>query len=276
VDWKIRNGRLKFLSGKKFPLILGVEVSGTVVEVGSSVSAFRKGDRVYAGLSHRGGGYAEKVTAKAERAIQIPDELPFREASTLAVAGVTAYQCLSMHYPVKKGDHILINNGSGGVGTFAIQIAKILGARVTAVCSERNAGLVRSLGADTVIDYNKEDFRNHTETYDLILDAAANATFRNSKNCLKKGGMLIKLNLEWSSVRDMLFTRLFSYKKLKVILVKNRKEDLLWLINQIITGAVNVVIDREFSLFEARAAQEYSESGRARGKIIIGNSVSAT
>lgn len=269
VDWKIREGRLKLFSGKNFPMILGTEVAGTVESVGRGVNAFAKGDRVFAGLSHRGGGYAEKVCADQRKVIRIPDALSFEVASTLAVAGLTPMQAFTLHYPVKPGDEVLVNGGSGGVGTYAIQIAKVLGARVTAVCSARNASLVREMGADEVIDYNLEDFRNRTGAFDVILDAAANAFFPEAKACLKKGGMLIKLNLSVSSFIKGKWSALFSSKKYKMILVKNRKEDLQWMIDQIVSGKIRVVIDRTYSLEEAREAHEYSQNGRAQGKLVL-------
>ncbi len=269
VDWKIREGRLKLFSGKKFPMVLGTEVSGMVEETGSGVTKFTRGDRVFAGLSHKGGGYAELVVADHEKVIRIPDALPFVAASTMAVAGLTPMQSFTLHYKVKPGDEVLVNGGSGGVGTYAIQIAKILGARVTAVCSARNAGLVKQLGADEVIDYNKEDFRDRRAAFDVVLDAAANAYFPETKACLKRGGMLIKLNLSIASYLKGKGSALFSSKKYKMILVKNRPEDLQWVIDHIVSGKIKVVIDRTYLLEEARKAHEYSQSGRARGKLVL-------
>lgn len=269
VDWKVREGRLKFLSGKNFPIVMGTEVSGTVVAIGEKVEGFKPGERVYAGLSHRGGGYAALVAVDYRKAVRIPDALPFNEASTLAVAGVTPMQAFTLHYPVKPGDEVLVNGGSGGVGTYAVQIAKVLGARVTAVCSSRNVSLVRSLGADDVIDYEREDFRSRDAAFHVVLDAASNAFFPETKRCLKKGGMLVKLNLSAGSLFLSLWSRFFSSKKLKMILVKNRPEDVRWLIEQVISGKIQVVIDRTFSLGDARIAHEYSQTGRARGKVVL-------
>ncbi len=269
VDWKVREGRLKLFSGRKFPLVLGTELAGTVLTVGSHVDNFNPGDRVFAGLSHRGGAYAELAVAAANKSIRIPDSLSFEDACTLAVAGLTALQSFTIHYNVMPGHSVLVNGGSGGVGTYAIQIAKLLGAHVTAVCSERNIELVKSLGADDVIDYNKEDFRSRREAFDVVLDAAANAFFPAAEGCLKKGGMLIKLNLSIDSLFRMITTRMFSNKRLKMILVKNRKDDFLWLMDQIEKGTIRVILDKKYSLDKAREAQEYSQSGRARGKIVL-------
>lgn len=269
VDWKVREGRLKFLSGKKFPLFLGSELSGVIAGLGEGAVKFKVGDRVFAGLSHKGGAYAEYVSVLEKKVTRIPDDLPLKEASTLAIAGVTPMQAFTLHYKVKAGDRVLVNGGSGGVGSYAIQIAKVLGAHVTAVCSGRNIGLVKSLGADEVIDYKKEDFRDRSAAFDVILDAAANAFFPEARNCLKPGGMLVKLNMSWRSVFLSVWTKLFSTRKLKMILVKDRPADLEWMIDQIVSGKIEVLMDKEYPLEQAREAQEYSASGRARGKIVI-------
>ncbi|MDA3823811.1 MAG: NAD(P)-dependent alcohol dehydrogenase [Bacteroidales bacterium] len=269
VDWKVREGRLKFLSGKKFPIIMGTELAGEIIGLGEGVTDFEIGNRVFAGLSHKGGACAEMVAVNVKKVSRIPDLLSFEDASTLAIAGVTPLQALTLHYKVKPGDEVLVNGASGGVGTYAVQIAKLLGARVTAVCSERNIDLVKSLGADEVIDYSKEDFRKRNNAFDLILDAAANTFFPEAKACLKRGGMLIKLNLSVNSFLQSIWTNLFASKNLKMILVKNRAEDVQWLINQIITKNIKVIIEKTYSLENAREAQEYSQSGRVRGKLVV-------
>ena len=269
VDWKVREGRLKFMTGKKFPLFAGSELSGVISELGQDVSEFKIGDRVFAGLTRKGGAYAEYVVAKVEKTIRIPDALTHEVASTLAIAGVTPLQAFTLHYNVKKGHEVLINGGSGGVGTYAIQIAKAMGAKVTAVCSDRNKELVLSLGADEVIDYNKEDFRERQNAFDVILDAAANAFYSDSKKSLKKGGMLIKLNISIKTILLGLWTKYFSSRKVKMILLKNNSKDLQWMIDHIVSGEIKVIIDKTFPLEKAGEAQAYSQTGRAKGKIVI-------
>ena len=269
VDWKVREGRLKIITGKRFPMIMGVELSGSVVSVGADVADLKPGDRVFAGLSHQGGAYAELVAVDRKKVSKIPDELSFIEASTMAVAGVTPLQAFTLHYNLQPGDEVLINGGSGGLGTYAIQIAKVLGARVTAVCSERNIELVKSLGADEVIDYNRENFRERKNGYDIVIDAASNVFFSDTRQCLKRGGVLIKLNLSIKSLFVVLWSRLFMSRKLKMILLKNRPADIQWMIDHITNGKIRVVIDRTYALEEVAKAHEYSESGRARGKIVL-------
>ncbi|MCF8226293.1 MAG: NAD(P)-dependent alcohol dehydrogenase [Bacteroidales bacterium] len=272
VDWKVRNGRLKFITGKKFPFVVGSELSGVIEQTGEGVLKFKKGDRVYALLGYRGGACAEYVAVKEKQAIGIPDEMSFEDASTIAIAGLAAYQAFTIHYQVKPGDEVLVNGGSGGVGSYAVQIAKILGARVTAVCSERNREYVTELGADEVINYREEDFRERISAYDVILDAASNASFREVRNSLTKGGMLIKLNLSSRSLVTQVMTKLFSSRKLKLILVKNRKQDLQWIIDQIVEGKIRVFIEKVYPLEKTREAQEQSQTGRVRGKLVIKSS----
>ncbi len=269
VDWKIREGRLNIVTGKSFPMIMGVELSGHVVSVGKDIRDLQPGDRVFAGLSHKGGACAELVAVDRRKVSRIPDELPLVEASTLAVAGVTALQAMTLHYRLKAGDEVLINGASGGLGTYAIQIAKVLGARVTAVCSERNTELVESLGADDVIDYNREDFRYRKNAFDLIIDAASNTSFSDTRLCLKRGGTLIKLNLSVGSILMGLWSRIFTGRKMKVILLKNHPEDVQWMVHRITEGKIRVVLDRTYPLKEAGKAHEYSQSRRARGKIVV-------
>ena len=269
VDWKIREGRLKIITGRSFPMIMGVELSGRVVSVGKDVADLKPGDRVFAGLSHKGGAYAELVSVDRGKVSRILDELPFIKASTLAVAGVTPLQAFTLHYHLQPGDEVLINGGSGGLGTYAIQIAKVLGARVTAVCSERNIELVKSLGADEVIDYNQENFRNRKNAFNVIIDAASNTLFSDTKQCLKRAGVLIKLNLSPGALMVGLWSRLFLSRKMKMILLKNRPADIQWMIDRITEGKIRVVVDRTYTLDEAKEAHEYSQSGRARGKIVL-------
>lgn len=269
VDWKVREGRLKFMTGKKFPLFAGSELSGEVAVIGSRVFDFKPGDRVFAGLTRKGGAYAEWAVARSVKTIKIPDSMSFEDASTLAIAGVTPWQAFTRHYKLMQGDHVLVNGASGGVGTYAVQIAKVLGAHVTAVCSEKNRELVLSLGADEVIDYNKEDFRDRHHAFDVILDAAANAFMDDSKKSLKKGGMLIKLNISMKTILLGFWTKLFSSRKVKLIMLKNDLNDFERLIDHITAGDIRVVIDKTFPLEKAREAQEYSQTGRAKGKIVI-------
>ncbi len=157
VDYKIRNGSLRWVTGRKFPRILGGDIAGVVEQAGKK-SRYKPGDKVFAMLNISGGGYAEFAVVKESQLCPIPGVISMEDAAATPLAALTALQALRIGGEVNKDDHILINGASGGVGTFAVQIAKALGAHVTAVCSSKNVDFVQSLGADVVIDYTKEDF----------------------------------------------------------------------------------------------------------------------
>lgn len=269
VDWKIRQGKLKFITGSRFPLFPGIEVAGTIEITGSLVRNFKTGQRVFAGLGYRGGGYSEYVVVPEKNVILIPDNISFEVASSFAVAGMTPLQAFMHHAKLEEGMHVLINGASGGVGTYAVQIAKIMGLRVTAVCSEKNSEMVRSLGADEVRDYNKEDFTSKSNTYDAVLDAANNKSFSDCRKCLRKNGTFLKLNFSVGIFITQFFSGLVPGKKAKMILLKNNREDLEWIRDHIAIGKIKVITDRSFPLSRVREAHEYSETGRARGKIIL-------
>ncbi len=269
VDWKVRQGRLKLVTGRKFPLYLGVEAAGIVEKTGKEVKRIKPGTRVFAGKDHTGGAYAEYFCVKEKNAVVLPEEISFEEGCTLAVTGVTSLQALRDHAGLEEGMEVLINGASGGVGTYAIQIAKILGANATGVCSSTNKRLVKSLGADRVIDYTRENWNEKGYKFDIILDAVGNKKYRQVKENLKKHGILIKLNISPATYFDQYITSLFSTKKVKMVLLKNIPDDVKWVRDQIALGNIRVVIDKQFKLEEVRKAHIYSETERARGKIIL-------
>lgn len=269
VDWKTRKGNLKFITGRKFPFIPGTEVAGIVEKTGKNVTRFQPGQRVYAGLSYMGGGYAEYVKAKSSMVFHIPNNTDFIEACTYGVAGVTAYQGLVRHGRIKEEMNVLINGASGGVGTYAVQIAKLLGAKVTAVCSSRNIKMVKSLGIDNIIDYTKQEPLNTGQKYDIILDAIGNLGFVPSRKILSKKGRYVNTLPRPKLFFWQLLTSFTNGKKASGILLKMHREDLEWIRDQIAMKNINVVIDRMFSFIEARKAHEYSETLRVRGKIVL-------
>lgn len=269
VDWKVRRGKLRIITGKKFPIYLGVEAAGVVEKVGEEVKTIVPGKKVFAGKNHTGGTYAEYLCVKEDSAVILPDSMSFDDGCTLAVTGTTSYQALNFHERLKKGMDVLINGSSGGIGTYAVQIGKILGANVTGVCSSKNVELTKSLGADRVIDYTQQNWTRKSDKYDIILDAVGNLNFRKVKKCLKKKGILIKLNITPKNWIDQNITSLLSTKKLKMVLLKSRKEDVKWVRDQIAMGNIKVIHDRSYKLEDARKAHEYSETGRAKGKIIL-------
>jgi NADPH:quinone reductase-like Zn-dependent oxidoreductase len=195
--------------------------------------------------------------------------MSFEDGCTLAVTGVTSLQSLRDHGKIEQGMDVLINGASGGIGTYAVQIAKILGAKVTGVCSSRNVKLVKSLGADKVIDYTQQNWSRMSDKFDIILDAVGNKSFSQAKNNLKKNGIIVKLNITPKNLMEQYILSLFSSKKAKMVLLKNRKEDVKWVRDQIAIGRIKVIHDKSFRLEDVRKAHLYSETERARGKIIL-------
>lgn len=269
VDWKVRMGNLRFITGKKFPFIPGTELAGIVEKAGKKASNFSSGQRVYAGLSYHGGAYAEFVKAKATRVFHIPNNIDFVEASTFGVAGVTAYQGLVRHGRLQEGMDVLINGASGGVGSYAVQIAKLLGARVTAVCSGSNFEMVKSLGADILIDYTKENPLGRDKGYNIIFDVNGNLGFLNSRKALTRRGRYVNTLPRPKLFLWQTLTSLTCGKKASGILLKMYREDLEWIRDQVALKNIKVIIDRVYPLEEARKAHEYSETWRAKGKIVL-------
>ncbi|MBV6415762.1 MAG: Zinc-type alcohol dehydrogenase-like protein [Steroidobacteraceae bacterium] len=254
---------------------LGVDFAGTVAAVGKDVTRFKPGEAVFGG---RTGAYGEYVVVRESRAIAMkPGNVSFEQAASVPIAGVTALQALRDKGHLQPGQKVLINGASGGVGTFAVQIAKALGAHVTGVCSARNAELVRSLGADEVIDYAREDFTRRAGEYDLIVDMVSSRPLRATVGALKPGGTLVIVgSLDTGHFlgplkRDLaaLLLAPFVSQKLEPILASLDAEDLASLADLMRSGKLTPVIDRRFTLEQVPEAIRYLESGRARGKIVI-------
>jgi NADPH:quinone reductase-like Zn-dependent oxidoreductase len=253
---------------------LGVDFAGTVEAVGKSVTRFKPGDEVFGG---RGGAFAEYVIIPEDRALTLkPSEATFEQAASMPIAAITALQALRDKGQLKPGQKVLINGASGGVGTFAVQIAKSFGAEVTGVCSTRNAEMVRSIGADHVIDYKKEDYTESDQHYDLIIDNVGNHSLLANRRVLNPEGRLVivggaKGNWFGPLMRPInaMILSPFVDQEFVMILAKMDKDDLTILADLIQAGTVTPVIDRRFGLSEVPAAIRYSEEGHARGKIVI-------
>lgn len=273
IDWKIRKGILKILTGNKFPMILGFDVSGEVVEVGESVTQFKRGMSIYAHLnSLPGGAYAEYAAVSEKVAAAKPTNMSYEEAAAVPLAAMTALQAFRDEGNLKLGQKVLINGASGGVGTFAVQIAKVLGAEVTAVCGSSNVELVKSLGADRVIDYKQQNFTNDTVKYDMIFDVVGNSSLTGCKNVLQPNGIYITTQPYPENYLYSFLTWFTPGQKYKVVLLKSRGSDLAYLKEQIEAGKIRAIIDRTYLLSEMPAAHTYSETQRAVGKIVIRNS----
>lgn len=279
LDWKIRNGLLKVILGSKFPMILGNDAAGIIVKCGTNVNNFKIGDKVYCmsdsnrTFSNSGfaksGTYSEYVVTREDTLAVIPNDLTFEQAAALPLCGLTAFQVLVNKARIQKNQKALINGASGGVGVYAIQIAKYYGAIVTAVCSEKNMDIVKQLGADHVIDYKKEDWTKRDEQYDIIYDIVVGSTYKICKKLLTKNGIYI------SNVAPLLyfifpFLRKFKFfKKQLFAWVEPSGQDLQKITDIVNKGFLRPVIDKTFSLDEIKIAHEYSESGRVVGKIVV-------
>src|SRR3989454_3909922 len=256
---------------------LGVDFAGTVEAVGKNVTQFKPGDDVFGG---RGGAFAEYVCPRADRAVALkPANLTFQEAASVNIAGITALQALRDKGKVQAGQKVLINGASGGVGTFAVQIAKSFGADVTGVCSTKNVDLVRSLGADHVIDYTKEDFAKGEQRYDVILDNVPNHSLSECRRILNPNGKYVMIggggpnDSRWigpfGRVINTMILSPFVSQKMGMMMADPSQKDLAVLADMIQSGKVKPVIDRTYKLSEVPEAIRYLEQGHARGKVVI-------
>src|SRR5213080_4875189 len=257
---------------------LGVDFAGTVEAVGKNVTQFKPGDDVFGG---RGGAFAEYVCPRAYRAVAIkPANITFEQAASVNIAGITALQALRDKGNVQPWQKVLINGASGGVGTFAVQIAKSLGADVTGVCSTKNVDLVRSLGADHVIDYTKEDFAKGEQRYDVILDNVPNHSLSECRRILNPNGKYVLIGGggvnegRWlgpglTHALNAMFLSKFVSQKMGMMLAELNQKDLTALADLMQSGKVTPVIDRTYTLSELPQAIEYLEQGHARGKVVV-------
>jgi NADPH:quinone reductase-like Zn-dependent oxidoreductase len=279
LDWHYLHGTpyfMRLLSGLGTPADsrLGVDLAGTVEAVGSNVTRFKPGDEVFGGGN---GAFAEYVIAREDGPrVMKPANVSFEQAATVGIAGVTALQALRDKGRLEPGQKVLINGASGGVGTFAVQIAKSMGAEVTGVCSTRNVEMVRSIGADHVIDYKKDDYTKGDQRYDLIIDMVGNHSLSKNRQVLTPAGALVMVGGatgNWLSalaepLKALIYSK-FVDQQFVMILAELNQEDLVIIGNMIAAGAVTPVVDRRYPLSEIASAIEYSEDGHARGKIII-------
>jgi len=279
LDWHYMRGspyimRLGVGLGAPTRTSMGVDFAGTVEAVGSNVKRFKPGDEVFGG---RSGAFAEYVTVREDRALALkPANMTFEQAASVPIAGITALQALRDKGQLKPGQKVLINGASGGVGTFAVQIAKSYGAEVTGVCSTRNVEMVRSIGADHVIDYTQEDYTKSGQHYDLIIDNVGNHSLLANRRVLNPDGIFVIIGGpkgNWlaplmNPIKALMLSP-FVGQEFVMILAKLDKDDLAILGDLMQAGKVTPVIDRRYRLSEVPAAIRYSEEGHARGKIVI-------
>jgi NADPH:quinone reductase-like Zn-dependent oxidoreductase len=253
--------------------IFGADVAGRVESVGRKTSRFKPGDEVIGDLAKHGfGGLAEYVAAPEQAWIIKPKSISFEEAAALPMAALTALQALRDIAGVKKGQKVLIVGSSGGVGTFAVQLAKHYGAEVTGVCSAKNVQQTAALGADHVLDYTRVDFTARSERYDVILGINGHYPLRSYLKCLNPNGICVILGGSISQIlKTLLFGRILSFgsKKIKLLTAKSSATDLELLANLLERGVIKPVIDRRHPLDEAVEAMNYLKQGHAAGKVVI-------
>ncbi len=274
ADWHSMRGKPLFSRatlGLRRPKhrILGVDIAGQVEAVGSSVTQFKPGDEIYANLLDHGyGGFAEYASVPVDVCSLKPANLSFEEAAAVPMAAVTALQGLHHHGTIRPEQKVLINGASGGIGTFAVQIAKSYGPEVTGVTSTRNIDLVGSLGADHVVDYTRTDFLGDGQRYDLILDTIGNRSAHDLKRALAEGGKAAVVG--FTSVPKLIGISLRGGKAIAMVTAHAAAKDLELLSELIQTGKVRPQIDRRYPFTEIPAAIAYLEHGHARGKVVVG------
>ena len=289
VDLKIRDGKLKFVLPYRLPLVLGNDLAGVVVRVGSGVRRFKPGDEVYARPDKdRIGAFAEFISIREDAVANKPKQLTMEEAASIPLVGLTAWQALIERANLQRGQKVLIHAGSGGVGTFAIQLAKHVGALVATTTSTANVEWVKRLGADIVIDYKKDDFETVLREYDVVLDTQGGETLEKSLRVLRPGGKLISI----SGPPDPAFAkeigatwiiglamRLMSYRirssakrrhvNYSFLFMRPSGDQLREIGSLIDSGAIRPVVDRVFPFESTKEALTYVEKGRAKGKVIV-------
>ena len=290
LDSKIRDGEFKPILPYRPPFILGHDVAGTVIRVGSNVRRFKPGDEVYARpRDGRIGTFAEFIAMHEADVALKPQNLTMEEAASIPLVGLTAWQVLIERANLKKGEKVLIHAGSGGVGTFAIQLAKHIGATVATTTSAANVDLVKSLGADVVIDYKQEDFEKILSGYDVVLNSLDKDTLEKSLKVLKRGGKLISISgppdaafaqesgLSWFIQQLMRFLSFGIRKKAKkrgisysFLFMRANGEQFSKITSLIESGTIRAVVDRVFPFASANQALAYVETGRAKGKVVVG------
>ncbi|MBD3402364.1 zinc-binding dehydrogenase [candidate division GN15 bacterium] len=277
LDWHVLRGTPRFirmqtgLTGPKSPK-LGVDMAGEVEAVGKDVTEFKPGDAVYGEVW---GAFAEYVAVSETMLAPKPSNLTFEQTAAIPVAGYTALQALRDKGQVTPGQRVLINGASGGVGTFAVQIAKAMGAEVAGVCSTRNVELVSSLGADRVFDYTREDFTLEKDPYDVIFDNIGNRTMAEYRRIMTPGGVFIMVGADGNKggylnamFKVMVLSKFFS-QSFTTMMAKANKQDLLAINRMIEAGQVTPVIDRQYPLDQVPDAIRYLEEGHARGKVVV-------
>jgi NADPH:quinone reductase-like Zn-dependent oxidoreductase len=282
ADWAIVAGlpyiaRPIYGMGKPKNPVRGTDVAGEVEAVGASVTRFRPGDEVFGWSGRLGGAFAEYASVCEDALVLKPANLTFAQAAAVPMAGTVALLAVRDHGKVRAGQKVLVNGASGGIGTFAVQIAKSLGAEVTGVCSTSNLDRVRSIGADHVIDYTKQDFTQTGQRYDFILDNVSNRSLSDLRRALTPNGILVPngggFDHRWVAGSGRLIGAKLSFafgsQSVRTFIASSKQETLVALKELIETGKVTPVIDRTYPMSETRQAMDHVGGGHARGKVVI-------
>ena len=270
IDWKLLSGSFRAIMPVKFPAIPGFDLAGEVIDVGAAVTQFKIGDRIYACQDFKQFGTAAEYTVVEEHlADLIPEGLSAGDAAGIPLAGLTALQGLRNCGGLNAGERVLIVGGSGGVGHYAVQIAKAMDTNVTAVCSTGNVEMVRDLGADTVIDYNKQtDFATDLK-YDVVLDCVVKSPYKAFAAVMQADAVYVPALPSISFIIKSYLMPLYTKRRVKPVMLKTNGEDLNFLSNLVREGKLRTITDSSYSLNEYREAFERNQTGRTRGKIII-------
>ena len=272
IDLRFRQGKniiARVMSGLIKPKnnILGSELAGEIESVGKDVKLFKQGDQVYG--AGQMGAHAEYVCMPEEKVAMKPTNMTYEEAAAVPFAAPVSLQFLRNKGGIQSGQKVLINGASGGLGTFAVQLAKYFGAEVTGVCSTTNLELVQSLGADEVIDYTREDFTREGQSYDIIFDTVGKSSYSKCKNSLKQSGIYLNTVLTFPLLLQMLWTSMIGGKKAIFMMAPYHIEDLIFLKELIEAGKIKSVIDRRYPLEQIAEAHSYVDKGQKTGNVVI-------
>jgi NADPH:quinone reductase-like Zn-dependent oxidoreductase len=266
VDWKIRNGEMKIMTGKNFPKGIGCDFAGTVEEVGGSVIGFQKGDAVFGWIPYKmADAFGEYAVVKADLTVKKPANLSFQEAACLPMAGIAALQALTAKGNIRQGQEVLINGCTGGVGLFAVQIAKAYNAKVTGTCSPGAMDIAKKISVDTVIDFTKQNILDYGKQFDIILDTSGKLLYAKAKSILTPQGKFLDLNFTPLGMLKSLISSQY-----KVIMTSVRKQDLEQLAKFATDGRIKPYIGKTFALAEAiEAIKSLEQGGKVTGKAVL-------
>lgn len=283
LDWRIRNGDLKLFLDSRFPMVLGNDIAGIVVDTGSDVTNYKIGDAVFCMMDadpeppRRGfakpGGYAEFAVTREDTLAPMPQNIDFLEAASIPLSALTAYQSLHHKVQIQRDDSVLINGASGGVGIFAVQIAKAMGLQVTGVCSSKNTDKVKALGADSVVSYQDTPIKAMQGRFDLVYDVATNQSFQKCRHLLKPNGVYLSNVATASTLISGACAALFPwssrFKRNQHAWVRSSGKDLQAIAHLIAEGKLKTYIDHVYSLEEVQQAHRQIETGHTQGKLVV-------